>query len=49
MNGGLSTTAWLALGGPFVIYLLALAGYYVLEGRRERALREEYEGEMDDG
>jgi len=49
MTGGLSTTAWLALGGPFVIYLLALVGYYVIEGRRERALNAEYAEELNDG
>ena len=32
------------LSGPFAVYLVLLVVYYVWEGRRERRLREEYEG-----
>ncbi len=31
------------LFGPFAVYLVLLAVYYVWEGRRERRLREQYE------
>ncbi|WP_167879926.1 hypothetical protein [Halorhabdus rudnickae] len=31
MTSGLSTTASLALGGLFVIYLLAVVAYYVFD------------------
>ncbi|CQH53766.1 uncharacterized protein HHUB_2003 [Halobacterium hubeiense] len=44
-----STLDWLALVVPFVVYLLALAVYYVWEGRRERRLREEHDREVNRG
>ena len=44
-----STIDWLALAVPFAVYLLALAVYYVWEGRRERRLREERDTEVNRG
>lgn len=42
---GLSTLDWVGLVGPYAVFFVMLIAYYVLEGRREKRLREEYEGE----
>ncbi|WP_224268735.1 hypothetical protein [Haloprofundus salinisoli] len=41
----MSTLDWVGLVGPFVVFFVMLVGYYVLEGRREKRLREQYESE----
>lgn len=40
---GMSTLDWVGLLVPYVVFLAMLIAYYVLEGRRERRLRERYE------
>lgn len=41
----MSTLDWLGLVGPYVVFFGMLIAYYVLEGRRERRLREQYDRE----
>ena len=40
---GMTTLDWLGLVVPYVVFFVMLIAYYVLEGRREKRLREEYE------
>ncbi|WP_435178008.1 hypothetical protein [Halorussus sp. AFM4] len=43
----MSTVDWLGLVGPYAVFFVMLIAYYVLEGRRERRLRERYEEEVE--
>lgn len=45
----LGTIDLVGLVVPFVVYFIMLVVYYVWEGRREQALREEYNEEMTHG
>ncbi|WP_327052501.1 hypothetical protein [Halomicrococcus gelatinilyticus] len=42
---GMSTVDWLGLVVPYVVFFAMLIAYYVLEGRRERRLSEQYGSE----
>ena len=42
----MSTLDWLGLVVPYVVFFVMLIAYYVLEGRREERLREQYGGEV---
>lgn len=44
---GLSTLDWIGLVVPFVVFFIMLVAYYVLEGRREERLRQQYGEEID--
>ena len=43
----MSTLDWLGVAGPYAVFFVMLIVYYVWEGRRERALRAEYEEARD--
>lgn len=47
MVAGLSTIDVIGLFGPFLVFAIALAVYYVWEGKRERQLREQYDGQNE--
>ena len=43
---GMSTLDWVGLVVPYVVFFVMLVAYYVLEGRREKRIREQYGEEV---
>lgn len=44
MASGMSTLDLIGFVGPLLVLFLLMIVYYVWEGRREKRLREQYEG-----